>query len=94
MILNNWKTVRRTANEYCAPETGVLALSGEVIGHSCFGEDDSITTSAVRSVKGLTVTTQSGSQYTLGTIDPEFEEFMVANYPEWDIDNPLAHLED
>lgn len=72
--LNNWSVTCTSFNPYLPPEAQSYGLQGVVSGHATFPDGAHITTSSVKSVKGVEVTTASGSIYTLGTVDPRYEE--------------------
>ena len=67
-ILDNWSTDRP---RYSAPELGELCVVGDLRG-----EDKKIRTSPVKGCRGRVVTTQSGTEYRLGRIDPRFRGWL------------------
>ncbi|HEC67039.1 MAG TPA: hypothetical protein ENI23_17320 [bacterium] len=78
--LENWSVVSRTENPYQAPEQGIVSLSGIITGHSTLSDGSPATTSRIirLDVDGKTASTKSGSEYTLGEIDPLFLEYVQA----------------
>lgn len=70
--INNWSLVSKPLHAYQAPEQS-LRLRGEVTGHPDFEDGSDITTSRIKEIKGGKVYTSSGSEYTLGTVDPVYE---------------------
>lgn len=75
--LTNWR-VRRTGDRYTAPEMTVPYLSGDVTGHPKLG-DGAIDTSEIVGYSGRTVTTSTGTVYTLGAPDPAFAAWCAEN---------------
>jgi hypothetical protein len=72
-ILNNWSMVG-DPNPYLAPECRSYHLQGYVSNHPNFEDGHGITTSRIVSMKDENIIiTKSGSEYTLGTVDPEYE---------------------
>ena len=77
--ITNWSVVsvhRSQGNSgYGAPELHTLmpAISGIVAGHPSFKDGDKITTSSIAKVIGDKIITVSGSQYTLGHPDSNYE---------------------
>lgn len=74
MRLENWAVVN--TDPYRAPEDQKPHLSGKVYGHPRFEDGHDIVTSHIVSIDAVnhTVTTNSGSVYELGTVDPEWEK--------------------
>lgn len=69
--LENWSFV--TDNPFSAPELGRHMFHGFVYGHPKFDDGAEITTSYVVSQKNGIFKTQSGSEYVLGVVNPEYE---------------------
>lgn len=76
-MLKNWSVTTFEESVYLAPEQRCPRLHGEVYGHAMFPDGASITTSPMVSRRGDIVTTQSGSEYELGDVNPAYE----AAYP-------------
>ena len=82
ITINNWSIKQRRGNSpdpYKAPEQLLFpCLSGIVENHPRFPPNSSIYTSRIIKVeikKGeKIITTQSGSQYKLGTVNPDYEK--------------------
>jgi hypothetical protein len=76
MILENWAIVSIPSDPYQPPELWPRYLQGNVFGHHRFEDGTPITTSKIMSVsvEDKTITTYSGSVYTLGAVDPEYEK--------------------
>lgn len=71
MKLENWAVVGH--NPYLAPELQYQQLQGTVFDHPRFADGTFITTSAVAGVEDGRIRTKSGSLYTLGEVNPEYE---------------------
>lgn len=78
-FLTNWSVVsihRSQQNSGFSPpelSTPLPAITGIVAGHPSFNDGDKITTSTISNVIGEVVVTVSGSRYTLGDPDPNYE---------------------
>jgi len=48
-----------------------------------------VKTSSVQKVEGRKITTNSGTVYVLGKIDPEYRKFLREHQPDWDWREPL-----
>lgn len=58
-----------------APEQQyAIFLVGKVFGHSRFPDGTKISTSMIRKIENDIVFTESGSQYNLGDVDPNYEK--------------------
>ena len=76
--LEQWTYQRRPIEAmYCAPEQIHFILTGDVYDHPKFEDGRYIETSTVVEIRTGTITTESGSVYTLGDVDPDYE----ARYP-------------
>jgi hypothetical protein len=71
--LNNW-SVAKEQDPYLAPECRRSILQGQVTDHPDFDDGSRIWTSPIIKLHGEQILTASGSLYTLGTIDPAYEE--------------------
>jgi hypothetical protein len=78
MRLENWSVVFSETDPYLAPELQKIALHGNVYGHPRFDDGSSVTTSTIKELRGELIITNSGSEYELGEVDPEYEK----RYPE------------
>ena len=96
--LTKWSTTFHPGQAYTAPECRTISLIGIVDHHEAlhargeFVEGKPICTSPIKSVEGRLVTTQSGSKYLLGAIDPDFREWLRSERPDWDHRNPIKSL--
>ena len=79
----NWSVIAN-ATPYTAPEAITYHLCG-----TRFGESLPVTTTAIVSSNGREVTTQSGSVYLLGSIDPSYIKFMHDNNIKYDYNQPI-----
>lgn len=79
MQLENWLVIENN-DPYVPPELKDKRLQGNVYGHPRFEDGKWITTSSLveLDVVAGTAKTFSGSEYTLGTIDPEYDEWNKA----------------
>lgn len=71
--LQQWGVSSRVIDPYKAPEQGVLCLVGRVYGHEAIPDGVSITSTGIVGRHDDKVCTKSGSEYTLGDVDPEYE---------------------
>lgn len=92
ITLEQWSTCYASGDIYDAPEVRGTCLNGIVTDHPRFDGSSKVTTTRVVEVNGRIVTTRSGSVYKLGTIDPEYREWLRENRPEWDYKNPIVML--
>jgi hypothetical protein len=90
--LHSWSTIASASNPYRAPETICLCLKGKAYGHPSFEDGAAIKTSRVVSIVGRKITTYSGSEYILGTIDPLFRKFLKRYRPEWNWRKPITMI--
>jgi hypothetical protein len=76
MKLENWSFTVRGCDPYTPPEAGEPVLQGNVYGHSNPKHHDGkfIVTSRLKGKRNGLVVTQSGSEYELGTVDPNYEK--------------------
>lgn len=70
--LENWSVVG-SDNPYLAPELQSPMLKGEVYDHPSHLDGTYVTTSAIVGTDGIGISTYSGSYYTLGEVDTEYE---------------------
>ena len=71
--LNNW-SVAKEQDLYLAPECRRSILQGWVTDHPNFDDGSLIWILPIIKLHGEQILTASGSLYTLGTIDPAYEE--------------------
>jgi len=84
--IHNWRIVS-AGSPFMAPECRTQSIQGEVSGHPRFPDGRSVTTSTIASVDGRTVTTYSGTVYTLGRISRAQRALEGEGY---DRSNPLG----
>ncbi len=65
--IHNWRVVS-TGNPFMAPECRMQSIQGEVTGHPRHPDGKRVTTSTIDKIEGRTVTTYSGTVYTLGRV--------------------------
>lgn len=82
--LFRWSVTSMYDNPYMAPEANPKCLIG-------FRDQETkrVRTSALASINGREVTTQSGSIYILEDMDPEYRQWLDDNGLECDPDNPI-----
>lgn len=86
--LENWGVVYKD-NAWTPPEFQRIALHGKAYGHHRHEDGTEVTTTAIKSTDGRTVTTVSGSVYILGEPDPEYARI----YPQVvESDNPVRFV--
>lgn len=71
--LENWAVVQ-FEESYSAPELCSLHFKGFAYGHPKYEDGYPIVTTRIVSYKDGIFTTYSGSQYELGTVDPDYEK--------------------
>ena len=82
--LENWSVTLR-GDYYTPPEACSKCLQG-------LNEDGfNIVTSPIVAVNGRVVTTYSGSVYLLGTVDPNYLDWLKDNNMPYDEVNPIKH---
>lgn len=86
MKLENWELFS-DCGAYTAPEEWHYHLSGNVYGHPSFEDGLLVTTSRIvgTDVDRKVVLTKSGSEYELGDISAEYQEWLDKNKPGWNI---------
>lgn len=72
--LDNWCMITAPISPYTPPECAIQRLSGIVFNSPKFADGTDITTSAPVAYRDGKVITKSGSEYELGTIEPEYEK--------------------
>ncbi len=77
MLLEDW--YMGVNDPYQAPECYPRYIKGKVYGHSDHEDGTRIVTSAIRKVGGDTVTTESGSEYRLGSPSRDYVIWCVNN---------------
>jgi len=88
MKLEKWSVVS-CGSPYQAPELQSKKLHGIVDNHPRLGKDIEVTTSTIVKSEGRRVTTHSGSVYELGTIHPDYAQYLKNEGIELDEDNPV-----
>lgn len=94
--LENWSVIG-PQDPYTPPEIASKHLCGEVYGHPDPYHYDRklITTSKIVKVEGRTITTLTGTVYTLGNVDPKYAKYVREDLGyELDFDNPIRLLKD
>jgi hypothetical protein len=86
--LENWSVTLR-GSIYLAPEHHQRCLQGEVFGHADHEDGHHVTSSPIKTAEGQTVTTRSGTRYTLGKPNPRWLEWMEGEGIEFDPANPI-----
>ena len=71
--LENWCLVSINS-PYDAPETIDLVLQGEVFNHPRFADGTQVHLSRIVGFKNEVIKTYSGSEYTLGNVNEEYEK--------------------
>lgn len=87
--LDNWSTASRPI-PYQPPECWPTILQGNVSGHPDMDDGEFVHTSPIAKANGQLITTESGTLYRLGKIDPKFREFLKTDRPNWDPENPIT----
>lgn len=72
ITLENWSLTYGPPNPYVPPEGRATYLQGIVFGHPNYEDGAQICTSKIVGVDDRTVTTKTGTQYTLGNICPAY----------------------
>ena len=70
--LENWALLS-DADGFKAPELVLYRFRGKVYNHPRFNDGSGIVTTAIESYKNGIFVTASGSEYTLGEVNPEYE---------------------
>lgn len=74
--LDNWSVVvGEEISPWVAPELVLGVLAGYATGHPDFPAKHPIHTSSVRGKRGELVITKSGTEYELGEVRKDYEEF-------------------
>ena len=79
------------SSSYQAPEQAMMRLTGKVYNHPDphFPDGKKVTTSVINMAIGKCVVTKSGTKYQLGTVSPNYDNYMKQAYPDtWDPENP------
>ena len=88
VVINNWSTTS-LGDPFMAPEIRPLAVQGVTENDHRRPGKTSIRTSAVVDVSGRTFTTNSGTVYRLGRIDPKFRAWLRKEGREYDPKRPI-----
>ena len=86
--ITNW-SVTTMAGPYQAPEQATRHLVGNVMNHPGYAPGTGIRTSNIVKAEGNIITTNSGTVYELGMIDPEYLEWMKSEGLELDPEQPI-----
>jgi hypothetical protein len=86
--IENWSVVSKD-DIYTAPELARFALAGDVFDHPRLGDAEGVTTSSIKSSNGRTVTTSSGTKYSLGQPSSDYVEWCRKNGRTLDEANPV-----
>jgi hypothetical protein len=92
ILMNNWAIVSMPLSLYKAPECYMMRLQGEITEHHTIPINKSIHkvfTSPIVEVDRTLVTTQSGTKYRLGNIDPDYLQLMNINKITYNNDNTI-----
>jgi hypothetical protein len=78
--IENWAVVADASNPYTPPECIGKCLVGEVFGHPRFPDGSKVQTGQLidLDLNSNRASTESGSEYSLGKMDPSYESY-VAN---------------
>jgi len=90
--IQNWSTCCSEKDKIMHPSLRPLRLHGKVYGHPKFEDGKEVTTGPVVNAEGRVITTSSGSVYKLGSIEPEYREWLKTDTPDWDWKNPIKKL--
>ncbi len=71
--LDNWSV---GSDPYAAPELKRVWLHGVCTGHPHKPDGERVRTSNIKSADGRTVTTESGTVYRLGRVDPGYRKWL------------------
>lgn len=96
VILTNWSATVHPAvaakAKYLPPEAVIPSLQGEAQNHPRLGKSPVIT-SPIVGIDGRKITTESGTVYRLGKIDPKYRTWLRKNRPDWDWRKPIQLLD-
>lgn len=88
--ITNWSCGQEPIEDtFLAPEQARLVLIGEVVGHPRKPDGLVVRTSPVVKVDGRIVTTNSGTVYELGDINPDYLDWLCESGRQYDYDNPI-----
>ena len=90
-LLSNWSVICTTKNiHYKAPELYEYSLQGQVCNHYKFHNDTLITSSSIKDVNGLFITTISNSIYKLeGPPHEDYQKYCSKKNIIIDKENPI-----
>lgn len=89
IIIHEWAVVPG-GGRYDAPEVAGIRITGVVVDHPKRpGGPKQITTSRVLSADGRFVTTQPGTRYQLGRIEPGYRKWLREQQIPYDPANPI-----
>jgi len=86
----DWRVVS-SGTPYTAPEARTAHLQGDVYNHPSdkISDGDCVTTSEMVDSSGVVVTTKSGTEYILGTINDEYLKYIKDSGLKYDMLNPV-----
>lgn len=95
IVLHDWAVMAGPSNYFEAPELWEPRLVGAVYGHPDPRHPDGkrIQTSRIAAAEGRVVTTQRGTRYRLGRIDPRYRSWLQDHRPRWDWRRPITVVE-
>jgi len=100
VLINDW-AIMHNMSGYLAPELREPRLVGEITEHpnwhgnqgpQKFDPPKRMVSSRLESAEGRVVTTRNGTRYELGTINPEYKEWLAEHHPGSDPDEPFGFL--
>lgn len=74
MRLERWSLRSRPYGRWESPEEAGVCLFGHVMGHPLHQDGKEVLTTAVLHLGLDCIVTKSGSEYELGTVDPDYEQ--------------------
>jgi len=95
ILMNNWAIVSMPLSIYKAPECYMMRLQGDITEHHTIPINKplhKVFTSPIVEVDGTLITTQSGTKYRLGNIDPDYLQWMIINRITYNKDNPIRMI--
>ena len=88
-VIHGWSV--EPGSPFQAPECGTVHLVGVLDSHKGT-PNKKVKTSAIVGINGRVVTTQSGSVYKLGAIEPDYRRYLAKIRPDWDWRNPIIFI--
>lgn len=87
--IEDWSVVG-SQDPYLPPECRTTSLHGRVYGHHRKEDGSLVRTSAIKSVKGRTITTDSGTVYRLGRVSKTYLQWLKDNGLKYNCCNPIV----